>query len=681
MPMVSEDVLNEIRARVDIGDLIGARMSLKRAGGTLKGCCPFHKEKTPSFVVSTARQRYHCFGCGEDGDVFSFLMKHDGLTFMDAVRQLAEKVGVTVSVETDANEGRRNKLHAIYEELATFYEKCYATTREAQIAREYIARRQLPDEVVKLFRIGYAPRRKDVLLEWAKKHGYTPQELIEAGLLVAPSREGSTDYYDRFQGRLMFPICDQLGKVCAFSARILDKSHPAKYVNSPETLIFTKGRVLYALDKARDKIVRDARREALVCEGQIDVIRCHAAGFATAVAAQGTAFTEQHVDLLKRYADSVVLVFDADAAGAKAAVRTGALFLAKEIPVRVAVLPEGEDPDSFILNKGSARFQVCLDGAESLIAFQVAHLKKIEARPDDIDAVKRISRAVIESLLACPNAVMRAHLLQEAAGLLSLPAEALQQDMETARALAERKAAYAVPAGGAGAGSDDGADPDELPPLDDGGPVFDDEADLDEVPVEPGEAILARHIRLYESLLELLLHHPLNVTLRNLICEYLPPDIIQDLHTRLFVQSIFDNPGHGGPLIIPSVPGDPSFAEHVDALRSRDDRVIDSGDVTPEDAVQDLIRRLWLIHFEAERTAATDVRRRMELTTVIKALQTASEWKVVSKLLCFKPEVPKAEPRTPVKETQEASADYTTVTEVEEIEAEFEPDGTEALPD
>ena len=407
---VTEQVIEEVRARIDIVELIGARLTLKKSGATFKGCCPFHHEKTPSFHVNPVKQFYHCFGCGEHGDVFTYLMKQDGLTFMDAVRTLADRVGVAIREDVDLHAQSRNQLYAIHAELAAFYQRCLKQTREAEVARQYLSSRQLSDEVVAHFGIGYAPLTpRDAILQWADKHRYTAEQLVSAGILAPPKNpDRPNDYYDRFRGRLMFPICDRQGRVVAFSGRILDaKSHPAKYVNSPETDIFTKSRVLYALDKAAAKIVKHPRREAIVCEGQIDVIRCHACGFETAVASQGTAFTKEHVALLKKQADSVVLVFDGDSAGRKAALRTGALFLEEEIPVRVAALPKGEDPDSLLRDKGPGPFRELLESAVSITALQIDTLRQAEPQPDSIDAVNRVARNVIEMLAACSNAVQR----------------------------------------------------------------------------------------------------------------------------------------------------------------------------------------------------------------------------------------------------------------------------------
>ena len=234
----------EIRARIDIVDLIGSRIQLKRSGSAWKACCPFHNEKTPSFVVNQERQSYHCFGCGEHGDIFTFLQKQDGMSFVDAVKHLAEKAGVEITERSDPESNLRKRLYALHSELAEFYRRCLLQTKEAAAAREYLQSRKLPAEICEKFTIGYAVRNpSDALMQWAKKHNFTSDELVAGGIIL-PGKNGG-GYYDRFCGRLMFPIRDAQGRVVAFSGRILDpKAHPAKYINSPETPIFTKGNVL-----------------------------------------------------------------------------------------------------------------------------------------------------------------------------------------------------------------------------------------------------------------------------------------------------------------------------------------------------------------------------------------------------------------------------------------------------
>ena len=612
---VTDRVLEEIRSRTDIVELVNSRVALLRAGSSFKACCPFHKEKTPSFHVNPARQSYHCFGCGVHGDAFKFLMVTDGLGFMEAVQRLAERAGVKLDLETDYAAVERERLHAIHAELAAFYRRCLLQTAEAEAARAYLASRKLGDEVAERFGIGYAPRGADVLLRWGAKHGFAAEALVGAGLLAPSNDPGRPDdYYDRFRGRLMFPIADAQGRVVAFSGRILDpKAHPAKYVNSPETPIFVKSRILYALDKARATIVRSPRREALVCEGQIDVIRCHAAGFDTAVASQGTAFTRDHVEILKRYADSVLLVFDGDAAGRKAALRTGGLFLECGVPVRVAALPPGDDPDSLIRDRGPDAFRARLDEAVSLTAFQVRVLREEERDPEAVDAVSRVSRAVVESLAPCPNAVLRSHLAQEAAALLHLPPAAVEEELDACR---RRLAARPPPRAEPGVRSAEGghATPDTRHPTPDPGP-------------RPPALSAAEH-----DLCELLIHHGDDDAVAELIELYLPPEKLAHAEARaVHAQWQADRKGHvrpGGAAHdlqgVETAAGDRGVRRLISRGHSR---VESAREATPRDAVAEVLGALWAGWLKAERAALmsrTELeaeRRRLEIVVRLKALR------------------------------------------------------------
>ena len=444
---IPERVIEEVKFRNDIVDVIGQYVQLKRSGSTYKACCPFHKEKTPSFNVNPDRQMYKCFGCGEGGNVISFMMKHQGMDFLTAVRALAERAGIGLELEEDDGRGRHTKLlYEVNREVTAFYQRCLKQTRGAAAARKYLKERMLDGEIAEEFKLGYAPGGWGVTLEWGARHKFSEDLLEAAGLVLRSNKPKSRNrFYDRFRDRLMFPILDSQGRVVGFSARILtnDKSAP-KYVNSPETDIFKKSRVLYALDKARQHIVKATNREAVICEGQIDVIRCHQAGIKTAIASQGTAFTPDHARALKNYADSVVLAFDSDDAGRKAAIKTAVIFMDAGIIVRVAALPPGEDPDSYILAKGAAAFRNLLDDAGSVIRFQIASFRGGVANPHDVAAIERIARDVLHTIAHSSNAVQEACMLNEAAELLHLPVSALQEDLKKAaeeeRKLAERQA-------------------------------------------------------------------------------------------------------------------------------------------------------------------------------------------------------------------------------------------------
>lgn len=431
---IPESIIDEIKARTDLSDLIaGYGIQVKRAGGSYKACCPFHHEKTPSFHIQPAKGYYHCFGCGESGDVIKFVMKYEGLTFMEAAQKLASACGLEIETKEDPEAAVRKRLFALHAELAAFYRRCIKEAKEASRAREYLASRDLSDEVAEKFQIGYAPQSADAMLTWAKKHGFTADELEISGVLKPPRYPGGR-WYSPFAGRLMFSIRDRQGRVIAFSGRTLEtdksKMRGGKYVNSPVTPIFKKSNVLYAFDLAAGKIANAKPvREAIVCEGQIDVVRCHACGFDTAVASQGTAFTGEHVQMLKKVADAAVLVFDGDAAGQKAAVSTAGEMLSVGMTVRVAKLPQGEDPDSLLRSNGAEAFKACLDNALSIVAFQVDVARSKESNPDSYDAISRTGRAVLELVKKCPGAVMRAGLMQEAATLLKIPVSALEEDL------------------------------------------------------------------------------------------------------------------------------------------------------------------------------------------------------------------------------------------------------------
>lgn len=428
--VIPKRVLEDIRFRSDIVDVIGSYFNLQKAGAAFKATCPFHKEKTPSFHVNPQRQIFHCFGCGKGGDVFRFVMEYEGVDFIGAIKLLAHRAGVHIELEEGDEKGDSDKaaLYQLHADVAALYQKKLLEENPSSIPKQYLLKRDLSQETVEQFQIGYAPDQWDFLINWAKEKKHSHDLLEKAGLIVRRDKTSAgDDYYDRFRNRLMFPITDEQGRVIGFSGRCLDdKEKTAKYINSPETLLFKKSRILYALDKARRFIVES--REAIICEGQIDVIRCHQAGFKAAVASQGTAFTEEHVRILKRYADSVVIVFDTDKAGQDATIRTVTEFMDAGMAVRAGILPEKEDPDSFIRKKGAEGFKAVIDQAVSAVVYQIRVLSKREDAKSEIGAM-RISKAVLQTISHSPNAVQRAKLIQETAERLNLPATALQDEL------------------------------------------------------------------------------------------------------------------------------------------------------------------------------------------------------------------------------------------------------------
>jgi len=616
---IPERVLEEIRFRNDIVEVIGAYLTLRRAGSTYKACCPFHKEKTPSFNVNPNLQIFKCFGCGEGGDVISFLMKHQGLDFITAAKTLAERAGISLEMEEDSDASKHRKLiYEINHGVAQFYRRCLLQAPAAEPARRYLADRKLDGEIAESFGIGYAPDGWDVVLQWGRKYKYTPDQLEAAGLVLrGQSGRMQGKFYDRFRDRLMFPIHDSQGRVIAFSGRILIKDDKSpKYVNSPETEVFHKGRVLYGMDKARRHIVNAANREAVICEGQIDVIRCHKGGIETAVAAQGTAFTEEHVHALKNYADSVVLAFDSDSAGKNAAVKSAIVFMDAGIVARVAELPDGQDPDSFIRTHGAQAFKELLANATSAVAFQIKSLSGQEHDAHGVAATSRIAAAVLETISHSTNAVQKARLLQEAAELLNLPINALEEDLkkgdEARKRAADRQASRPRAASQLAPNSTAGPVEHEPPPM----PEEDFEIPPDALEVSPfddafapgtGEPV-ARPPAVSDeeqALCEHLVHAADHPKLAKLVTEYLPLEMVHNLKCRQLIASALDAASRNADLLEELLAeGEPSadVLAYAEALLSRPVK-FGGREYLPEEAVQDLILQFWRNRFDRERRA------------------------------------------------------------------------------
>ncbi len=410
---IPEDIINRVRDSIDIVDLISRHLSLKKAGANYKALCPFHKEKTPSFIVSPARQTFHCFGCGKGGNVFHFLMAIDRISFPEAVRLLARDAGIEIPEAPEArpDEASRAENSRLYEanrRAADFFARMLRTSAGAA-AREYVRRRGIADEMVERCCLGYAPDSWDALLVAAAAADVPAALLVRAGLAIA--REDGSGYYDRFRNRLMFPIFDTQDRVIGFGARAMGDNE-VKYLNTPETPLFSKGRNLYGLNWARRAIV-ETKRVAVV-EGYTDVIMAHQHGCEAVVATLGTALTREHVRLLRRFAERIDVVFDSDPAGQQAAERSMEVFLAEGagefvaagFDVRIAAIEGGKDPCDLIAEHGPEPFQKAIDSAVDV------YTKKIElaAQRTDIDTVEGKSRAIDDVLgliATIPNEVGR----------------------------------------------------------------------------------------------------------------------------------------------------------------------------------------------------------------------------------------------------------------------------------
>jgi len=427
MGTIPTQTIEQIAAANDIVEVIGTYFPLKRAGSTFKALCPFHQEKTPSFTVSPSRQTFHCFGCGAGGSVFRFVMDYEHLDFPAAVKKLATRVGIPVIEERGSSTGEDDRQHEtrramlqLHAEAAEWFHENLVKSKVGAPAREYLKGRGIDRRIAKDWQIGFAPESWDAFLNWALQRGYQQRLLLESGLVTRRDESAGEDKgYDRFRNRIMFPIHNDVGEVIAFSGRILDKeAEAAKYVNSPETPLFRKGRVLFGLHKTKRGLIEADC--AIVCEGQLDLITLFEAGITNVVAPQGTAFTENQARILKRFVSEVVLCFDADAAGQKAAERSLDALLQNNLVVRVAQMPAGEDPDSMVRTKGREEFEKQVAAARDFFDWWIER----ETSATDLDSLgakMQVARKLAETIGRVQDPVMRGEVANRASARIGVP--------------------------------------------------------------------------------------------------------------------------------------------------------------------------------------------------------------------------------------------------------------------
>ena len=385
----SDEIIEEVRQNNDIVDIISQYVHLTRKGRNYFGLCPFHNEKSPSFSVSPDRQIFHCFGCGVGGNVYTFLMKIEGITFKEALETLAERANIQLpKLENNADnqkEELKAKVYKVNEFTAEFYhQNLYKPT--AKIAQEYVKKRKLNQETLEAYKIGFSGKF-DELYKALKQQGFKEQEILESGLV---NKNENGTYIDRYRNRLMFPICDARGKVIAFGGRVLDDSKP-KYINSPENVVYSKGRHLFGLNVAK----KDSQKRLLIVEGYMDVISLHQRGITNVVGALGTALTEQQGWLLRKTTEQVILGFDADGAGQTAVARSMEILQNMGCDMRVLQIEGAKDPDEYIVKFGEGRFKIAIDNAISLVEFKVKNLKKdinLENAADKIKFLNEIAK-------------------------------------------------------------------------------------------------------------------------------------------------------------------------------------------------------------------------------------------------------------------------------------------------
>ncbi|WP_340701248.1 DNA primase [Brevibacillus borstelensis] len=422
----SADFVNQVRAAVDIVDVVGEYVQLRKSGRAFLGLCPFHSEKTPSFNVNAERQFFHCFGCGAGGDVFSFLMKLEQLTFPEAVHRLAERAGIAVPQAQEEEEAAPEKkakqiMLEANQLVAKLYHYVLTETPYGHEAMKYLQKRGISRQTIDEYGIGFAPDSWNFVTSFLQNRRFSLDLMVEAGLL-AKSEAGKI--FDRFRGRVIFPIHDSQGKVIAFGGRALDPSAPAKYLNSPESPLFSKSTTLFNLHRARPYIRK--RKQALLFEGYVDVISVWQAGFPQGIATLGTALTEQQARMIRRNAESVVLLFDGDAAGQEATAKAINILQEAGVVVRIAPLPPGTDPDDYIRQHGAEAFsQQVLLQAMPVTAFRLKHLRDKHVIQDETDQKQFIEKA-IELVNELDSPVERDLYLRQLAEEHSLTLEAIK---------------------------------------------------------------------------------------------------------------------------------------------------------------------------------------------------------------------------------------------------------------
>lgn len=418
--------VDTIKERIDIAELVSGYVKLQKAGASFKANCPFHNEKTPSFFVSPARQSFYCFGCGAKGDIFTFVEQMDGLDFRGALRVLAERAGIELEYRTsDKSKAEKDKIFNVLEEATKFFEKNLSDTK---IASNYLISRGLLKETVKNWRLGYALNEWRSLYNHLQNLGHDKEVIIKAGLAKTNEENISQGPYDVFRHRAVFPLFDTSGKVIAFSGRSLDKENAPKYLNSPATPVFSKSQALYGLDRARGSIRK--KDYSILVEGQLDLILSHQAGVDNAVASSGTAFTRDHLERLKKLSNRIILAFDGDLAGEKAAERASELALSMGLEVKVADLPEGSDPADTILKDD----KVWKEALRNSLPAPEFFFGKLEKREKDARKLgKLVEKKILPMIKLIESAIEQSHFVSMLAKRTGLKEEVIWADLKKAK--------------------------------------------------------------------------------------------------------------------------------------------------------------------------------------------------------------------------------------------------------
>ncbi|MFJ7828828.1 DNA primase [Peribacillus sp. NPDC046944] len=436
---IEDEKINQIREAVDIVDLIGEYVQLKKQGRNYFGLCPFHGENSPSFSVSAEKQIFHCFGCGAGGNIFTFLMDIEGYNFVESAKVLAEKGNIPLDIEINKDSQRSNmpagsqQMLEAHDLLRKFYHHLLVNTKEGQEALEYLLNRGFTEETIEKFQIGYSLDSWDFVSKFLLKRGFPPEFMEQAGLIIY--REKDESYFDRFRNRVMFPIMDHQGNTIAFSGRAMGDDEP-KYLNSPETPIFNKSKTLYNFHQARPHIRK--KEQVVIFEGFADCISAVRAGVENSVATMGTALTDQHIQLLKRNTDQVLICYDSDSAGLNAANRAVNMLQETDFTVKVALMPDNMDPDDYIKEFGEKSFVSEVIGASlTYMAFKMHYLRRGKNVNNEGDRIQYIEE-VLKEISRLPSAVERDHYLRQLSSEFTLSLDALEQQQRQVF-FAERK--------------------------------------------------------------------------------------------------------------------------------------------------------------------------------------------------------------------------------------------------
>ena len=428
------DEVQQIKDKLDVADLIGEYVQLKPAGVNKKGLCPFHHEKTPSFMVSPERKSWHCFGCAKGGDIFTFIEEIEGMEFKEALKYLANKAGVvlTNSFKQEIGGSQRNRLKDINTEAARFFYNFLIKIPSAKLAMDYLIKRGIKSETIDEWQIGFIPEQWDLLTQYLLKKGFAIDDLVASGLTIKRDNADPKTYrgfYDRFRGRIMFPIWDAHGDVVGFTGRVLveKENSGGKYVNTPQTAVYDKSRVIFGLNKAKQEI--RSKNLIVMVEGQMDVIACHQAGMRNVVASSGTALTEEHVKLLKRYSININMAFDMDEAGQNAARRGIAIALREGMNIKVICLPEdaGKDPDECLKKNPHVWFDA-VEKAQDIMEWYFAKAFT-NKDPANHHHKQTISNELLPDIVLIPYAVERDHWLRLLSEKLNVDVAVLREDM------------------------------------------------------------------------------------------------------------------------------------------------------------------------------------------------------------------------------------------------------------